>query len=88
MQNITDTQPFNGPLSGMTRVGWYQKRHSPTHTHDNHHSISTKHCHCNAADITITNSSYYVDQHQKLTTAIQRDGKWHTRGDNVGGKHR
>jgi len=25
--------PFNGPLSGTTRVGRYQKKHSPTHTH-------------------------------------------------------
>jgi len=31
----THTQPFNGPLSGTTRVGRYQKKHSPTHTdHD------------------------------------------------------
>jgi len=26
-------QPFNGRLSGTTRVGWYQKKHSPAHTH-------------------------------------------------------
>jgi len=26
-------QPFNGRLSGTTRVGRYQKKHSPTHTH-------------------------------------------------------
>ena len=26
-------QPFNGPLSGTTRVGRYQKKHSPAHTH-------------------------------------------------------
>ena len=30
------TQPFNGPWSGTTRVGWYQKKHSPTHTHPDH----------------------------------------------------
>ena len=29
----THTQPFNGLLSGTTRVGRYQKKHSPTHTH-------------------------------------------------------
>ena len=29
----THTQPFNGPLSGTTRVSQYQKKHSPTHTH-------------------------------------------------------
>jgi len=29
----TYTQPFNGPLSGTIRVGWYQKEHSPTHAH-------------------------------------------------------
>ena len=26
-------QPFHGRLSGTTRVGRYQKKHSPTHTH-------------------------------------------------------
>jgi len=26
-------QPFNGRLSGATRVGRYQKKHSPAHTH-------------------------------------------------------
>jgi len=30
------TQPFNGPWSGTTRVGRYQKKHSPTHTHPDH----------------------------------------------------
>jgi len=28
----TFTQPFYGPLSGTTRAGRYQKRHSPTYT--------------------------------------------------------
>ena len=27
------TQPFNGRWSGTTRVGQYQKKHSPSHTH-------------------------------------------------------
>ena len=37
-QNITHThtQPFNSPLSGTTRVGRYQEKHSPTHTHPDH----------------------------------------------------
>jgi len=26
-------QPFNSCLSGTTRVGRYQKKHSPAHTH-------------------------------------------------------
>jgi len=30
--NNTHTLPFYGSLSGTTRVGRYQKRHSPTHT--------------------------------------------------------
>ena len=29
---------FNGLWSGTTRVGWYQKKHSPTHTHPDHHA--------------------------------------------------
>jgi len=32
----THTQPFNGLLSGTTRVGRYQKKHSPTHTRPDH----------------------------------------------------
>jgi len=30
----THTQPFNGPLSRTTWVSWYQKKHSPIHTHE------------------------------------------------------
>ena len=32
----THTKPFNGLLSRTTRLGWYQKKHSPTHTHPDH----------------------------------------------------
>jgi len=32
----THIQPFNGLLSGTTRVGRYQKKHSPTHTQPDH----------------------------------------------------
>ena len=32
----THTQPFNGLLSGTTRVSRYQKKHSPTHTLPDH----------------------------------------------------
>ena len=31
-----NTQPFNSLWSGRTRVGRYQKKHSPTHTHPDH----------------------------------------------------
>jgi len=34
----TRTQPFNGLLSRTTRVGQYQKKHSPIHTHPDHHT--------------------------------------------------
>ena len=36
MQLHTHTQPFNGLWSATTRVGRYQKKHSPTHTHPDH----------------------------------------------------
>jgi len=32
-QTHTQIQPFNGPLSETTWVGWYQKKQSPIHTH-------------------------------------------------------
>jgi len=35
----TNTQLFNGLLSGTTRVGRHQKKHSPTHTHPNHYQL-------------------------------------------------
>ena len=38
----THTQSFNGHSSGTTRVGRYQKKHSPTHTHPDHwHPLSS-----------------------------------------------
>ena len=33
INNNKQQQPFNGRLSGTTRVGRYQKKHSPAHTH-------------------------------------------------------
>jgi len=36
---VLDKVPLNGCVcvwSGTTRVGWYQKKHSPTHTHPDH----------------------------------------------------
>jgi len=32
----TTAQPFNGRWSRTTRIGRYQKKHSPTHTHPDH----------------------------------------------------
>jgi len=32
----THTKLFNSFWSGTTQAGWYQKKHSPTHTHPNH----------------------------------------------------
>jgi len=36
LRTHTHTQPFNGSWSGTTRVGRYQKKHSPTLTHPIH----------------------------------------------------
>ena len=33
LTTVLQQQPFNGRLSGTTRVGRYQKKHSPAHTH-------------------------------------------------------
>ena len=33
LYNNQQQRPFNGRLSGTTRVGRYQKKHSPAHTH-------------------------------------------------------
>ena len=33
---LIQIRPFNGLWSGTTLVGWYQRKHSPTHTHPDH----------------------------------------------------
>ena len=38
----THTQLFNGPLSGTNRVCQYQKKHSPTHTHEEEEQVFAK----------------------------------------------
>ena len=35
---VQQQQPFNGRLSGTTRVGRYQKKHSPAHTRPGQHT--------------------------------------------------
>ena len=49
--NNTTQQPFNGLWSRTTRVGRYQKKHSPTHTHPDHwtSSIIFLHLQCSMA---------------------------------------
>ena len=37
-QQQQQQRPFNGLRSGTTRVGRYPKKHSPTHTHPDHHA--------------------------------------------------
>ena len=37
----THSQLFNGPLSGNTRVGRYQKKHPPTHIHTDYQTSTT-----------------------------------------------
>jgi len=56
-------QPFYGPLSGTTRVSWYQKKHSPIHHPD--HSIFISFFHLPRS---IASSRYYKDN-QKGTHA-------------------
>jgi len=49
---LLHTQPFKGPLSGTTQVGWYQKKHSPTHTYPDHQiffiNLTVTHTHAHA----------------------------------------
>ena len=33
---LRHAQPFKGPFVGTIWVGWYQKKHSPSHTHPDH----------------------------------------------------
>jgi len=52
---IQQQRPFNGLWSGTTRVGRYQKKHSPTHTHPDHRAsfITFRHLQRSMASSTI-----------------------------------
>ena len=42
LQTDTHIQTFNDPLSKTTQVCWYQKKHSPTHTHEDEEERSAQ----------------------------------------------
>ena len=63
------TQPFNGPLSGTTRVGRYQKKHSPTHTHHDHQTSFINFLHLPRSTV-----SFFFNLrawHSFMTTSLQ-----------------
>ena len=41
--SLQQQQPFKGRLSGTSRVGRYQKKHSPAHTHPGQHTAVSLH---------------------------------------------
>ena len=65
----THTHPFNGPWSGTTWVGRYQKKHSPTHTHPDHRTSFINFLHL-LRSITSTVFSSCAWQ-SSLTTSVQ-----------------
>ena len=65
----THTQPFNGPWFGTTRVGQYQKKHSPTHTHLDHRTSFINFLHLL---LSIASSVFSLRAWQSsLTTSVQ-----------------
>ena len=65
----THTQPFNGPWSGTTRVGRYQKKHSPTHIHPDHRTSFINFLHLLHS---IASSLFSLRARQSsLTTSVQ-----------------
>jgi len=63
------TEPFNGPLSGTTRVGRYEKKHSPTHTHPDHQTSFINFLHLLRS---IASSVFSLSAWQSsLTTSLQ-----------------
>ena len=56
----THTQPFNGPWSGTTLVGRYQKKHSPTYTHPDHQTSFIIFLHLQRNDLWHPLCSFYV----------------------------
>ena len=56
----THTLPFNGRWSRTTRVGRYQKKHSPTHTHPDYRT----------SFITFLHLSFSLTPHIHLTILI------------------
>ena len=68
-QTQTHIQPFNGLWSGITRVGWYQKKHSPTHTHPDHRTSFINFLHLLRS---IASSLFSLRNRQSsLTTSLQ-----------------
>jgi len=65
----THTQPFNGRWSVTTRVGRYQKKHSPTHTQPGHRTSFISFLHLLRS---ITSSVFSLCAWQSsLTTSLQ-----------------
>ena len=65
----THTQPFNGPWSGTTWVGRYQKKHSPTHIHPDHRTSFINFLHLLHS---IASSLFSLRARQSsLTTSVQ-----------------
>ena len=63
------TEPFNGPLSGTTQVGRYEKKHSPTHTHPDHQTSFINFLHLLRS---IASSVFSLSAWQSsLTTSLQ-----------------
>jgi len=50
-------QPFNGFCSATTRVGLYQKKHSPTHTHPDHRTAFNTFLHLQRSSLRVLQSS-------------------------------
>ena len=68
-ERYTHTQPFNGPWSGTTRVGQYQKKHSSTRTHPNHRTSCINFLHLLWS---IASSAFSLHAWQSsLTTSLQ-----------------
>ena len=68
----THTQPFNGLWSGTTRVGRYQKKHSPTHTNPDHRTsfIIFLHLQRSMASYLFSLRAWQSILHQKQITQV------------------
>ena len=60
---------FNNALSGTTHGGWYQKKHSPTHTHADHQTSFTNFLHLLRS--TASSLFYLHAQGSFSTTSLQ-----------------
>ena len=71
--DYTYTQPFNGRLSGTTWASRYQKKHSPTHTHEEEEGFAQTSVTGDVSKNDTDVAHYNFDTHQLILVIFDRN---------------